>query len=296
MRPGTTQPRSLFLASLVLAGTPHFAAATVPDAHAQRRDNGATYDNSYFVIQGTWKCTTSQLAIIDSSIKEAKELATTAVNALKVKGVETSEAFHVWLGRSTATPQLANTILNNHFETAFSLLPEPATPAAFRWTNAAEFKAPLGEPPLTNDSLVWGCPPLADQGGQICRERVQASVARVRGVENAPTMLILCPEFFEVNVTNAQMIELYKASLSNGDFSKGQILLHELQHMFKTTFPSPAPADLDEPLPETFGNKDCYSAGCCARLPDSQKLQNAENFAMFALDVSAFPELAKPGS
>ncbi|KAK1984002.1 hypothetical protein LZ30DRAFT_687196 [Colletotrichum cereale] len=60
--------------------------------------------------------------------------------------------------------------------------------------------------------------------------------------------------------------------------------------------PDAAADDLPESIPDFFGNDICYSPGCAARLPDTDKLRNAQNFALFAVDVLAFPNAGKPAS
>ncbi|KAK1973881.1 hypothetical protein LZ30DRAFT_539810, partial [Colletotrichum cereale] len=235
------------------------------------------------------------------AIDEAKDLATRTINVLNVKGAETSISYDTWFGSSNADPATKEKIINLHYKTVLSHLPNPDIPVAFRYTTHAEFKAPIGQPPPTLDSLVYGCPPPNDK---VCADRTMASNIQAFGVKEdgttqdiGPRVLVLCPIFFDLKSTNEEMLKNWQQTLSLSlHNSKGRVLVHEVQHMDKATSPDPAADDLPESIPDFFGNDICYSPGCCARLPNRDKMKNAQNFALFAVDVLAFPDAGKPAS
>ncbi|KAJ4121916.1 hypothetical protein NW765_004741 [Fusarium oxysporum] len=86
-------------------------------------------------------------------------------------------------------------------------------------------------------------------------------------------------------------VQLWKTEHTLGDnLSRGFALVHEVQHMIQATESEEERCDdLQDPFED---NKDCYSASCCFRLSDAQKLKNAQNYAIYALDVLAFPDTA----
>ncbi|KAK2004226.1 hypothetical protein LX36DRAFT_480351 [Colletotrichum falcatum] len=306
MRPGIPQMSVLLLLlwSLVLVASARLPAVpTVPKAlnSLQSRDVSDGYDNAYILTKGPWACNAAKRRMIDDAIKEAQELAEKAIGALKVKGAETSIAFRTWFGESNATPQMVNTLINQHYQTAFSHLRRPRLKTTLGYRGGLNFIETHGDPRPTANSLAYTCPPASGEYASICASDTVAAQQRLRSINSAgrtvpgTTFLILCPRFFKRRETNAQTIKMYKKDFgARGKVSKGYILLHELQHMEKATSPNPPADDLDDPLSYLHGGGQCYTASCCARLSDSKKIQNAENFALFALDVSAFPRAGKP--
>ncbi|KAK1957330.1 hypothetical protein LY78DRAFT_592568 [Colletotrichum sublineola] len=239
--------------------------------------------------------------MIDDAIRETQQFAGKAIAALKVKGAETSIAFRTWFGESNATPQMVDTLINQHYRTAFSHLPPPRFKATIGYRGRPKFIATRGDPMPTDNSLAYTCPPAVGEHASICASDTVAALQRLSSKTSAgdtvpgTTFFILCPRFFKSRETNAQTVEMYKEYFNaGGKISKGYILLHELQHMEKATSPNLPADDLDDPLSYLHGGGPCYTASCCARLSDSEKIQNAENFALFALDVSAFPRAGKP--
>ncbi|KAK2026362.1 hypothetical protein LX32DRAFT_654738 [Colletotrichum zoysiae] len=68
------------------------------------------------------------------------------------------------------------------------------------------------------------------------------------------------------------------------------------ENWFGDTKPKPLSPKADDVQNPNDSGSGCYSPGCCAALPGGDKLRNAQNYALFALDVLAFPERAKPQS
>ncbi|KAK1955722.1 hypothetical protein LY78DRAFT_708051 [Colletotrichum sublineola] len=212
-----------------------------------------------------------------TGIAEAQELANAAFSALRVKGVGTSRSFHSWFGASNADPQFVKKLLDQHYMTASSHLRAPTIPPGL-------------------NSLLYFCPPLSGLVSDLCGENDMAQVFTFSapGIpRTGPTLLAVCPAFFNEKVSpNARMVRAFRNNENMESYSKGFYLLHELQHMPKAAYPDPPPIDIENPR----GDGMCYKASCCSRLKDDQKIKNAQNFALFALDVTANPERAKPGS
>ncbi|KAK1961920.1 hypothetical protein LY78DRAFT_643967 [Colletotrichum sublineola] len=263
----------------------------------QRRNTKDLFDNSWYAKWGDWKCSEEQLQVIALAIRQAQELAQNAIDALKVQGAETSDAFSFYFGESNATPEMVDTLITQHYQTAFSHLPIPDIPVAYYhetrnllpWVK----KAPDYLPP-TKDSLVYACPPASSRPDweEGCPNGNTA--AAVLDSEDEPTYLYLCPIFFkQKGISNDITIKEYQRTRRAAQWSPGYVLVHEIQHMHKATSPSPPAIDVVEVSP-VWGTNKCYSMACCHRIPDSDKIRNAENYALFALHVSALPWSAKP--
>ncbi|KAK2028141.1 hypothetical protein LX32DRAFT_720965 [Colletotrichum zoysiae] len=229
-------------------------------------------------------------------IKEAQQLADAASRVLRVKGVETSLAFYTWFGSSNANPQFVNKLLDQHYTTAYTHLAPPTIPLIISLGERTRYTVSKGNPEPGVNSLLYMCPPVSGLLSDICEEGDGARVItthRRNKQRVGPTIVALCPEFFSNRIsTNAKMIESYRRDIYMENYSRGFYLLHELQHMPKATEPDPPAIDVKD----LNGDGDCYSIRCCALLQHHLKISNAQNFAFFALDVTAYPEVAKPGS
>ncbi|KAK1573952.1 uncharacterized protein LY79DRAFT_524915 [Colletotrichum navitas] len=234
-------------------------------------------------------------------VREAQQLANAASRALRVRGSETSLAFNIWFGKSNASPQMVDRLINYHYLTAGSHLPAPTLQMKMSFEGRARYTPQNGAPAPGLDSLLYVCPsaasPLSDMCGSSNGESVVARVVTTHVANRhrvGPTVLIVCPAFFSrTGPTNAEMVRSYRQSIDTQNFSKGFFLLHELQHMPKATSPDPPAEDMPDPRDPS---RDCYSVRCCPMLQHNQKIRNAQNFAFFALDAVAFPQYAKPGS
>ncbi|KAK2051667.1 hypothetical protein LY76DRAFT_528119, partial [Colletotrichum caudatum] len=280
------------------------AATTIPNLHSRLlrgRDSNDKYDNAYFVAQGEWACSPAALSALKPAFSDAQRLAQAAIDALQVSGVETSDAFANWFGDSNASPQVVTELLNEHFKPAMThfLFPSFLAAVAFQ-DEGVLYQTRPQDPEPSDDSLVFACPPATQSPADICGPFTHAGVFEQFSQNSdgsvdfvGPTMLSLCPPFFQSTTTLDQMVQTWKAGLTIEPMSRGFTLLHELQHMRKTTSPNPKADDVQNPNDSGSG---CYSPGCCAALPGADKIRNAQNYALFALDVLTFPERAKPQS
>ncbi|KAK1994457.1 hypothetical protein LX36DRAFT_584322 [Colletotrichum falcatum] len=241
------------------------------------------------------------MKIITKGIKETRQLADAASKVLRVKNSETSLAFHTWFGKSNASPGVLNKLIERHYRTAYTHFPSPNILIRISFGESTEHAVPRGQPEPGLDSLLYVCPSEGKALNDHCTAsdgvRPVAHIVTARDAEGqrvGPTILISCPAFFDKKrSTNAQMVKSYRKDADKVFHSKGFVLLHELQHMPKATFPDPPAADVADPRNSSKG---CYSSSCCTILPDNQKIMNAQNFAFFALDAVAYPKRSKPGS
>ncbi|KAK2003128.1 hypothetical protein LX36DRAFT_651451 [Colletotrichum falcatum] len=295
MRSSILQPLTLCLWSLLLAGA---AAHLLED-----RGYKDKFDNVYYITQGKWACSKLKLERIRSGIKEAHRLAEKSISILKTSGSETSPAFNLWFGKSNAAPQMVDTLIKQHYRTALSHLSFPTIPTQVYFNKVPQFRAIKGNSKPTSNSLVYACPPDNDSAKMCGPENLAAAVyeqrKQVQGGRSAlkgPTILGFCPTYFKHKVFtgNNDMIDNYRRHRKADKPSRGFLLLHELQHFSKATFPNPPAEDVDEPPPAHSSNGNCYSPECCEKLPDSDKIRNARNYALFSLHVAAFPSAGAP--
>ncbi|KAK2051986.1 hypothetical protein LY76DRAFT_672663 [Colletotrichum caudatum] len=291
MRPCILQPLALCLWCLLLAGA---AAHPLEDRSYKEK-----FDNVFYVKQGEWACSRLKLERIRLGIQEAQRLAGTSINMLATRGSETSPAFNLWFGKSNATPQMVDALIKQHYRTALSHLSAPTIPTQFYFSKVPNFRAIKGKLKPTSNSIVYACPPDNDPA-KMCgpgnsavtvyeeRKQVQGGGG---SASRGPTILGFCPAYFEHGVfaSNIDMVDKYRRYGKTDKPSRGFLLMHELQRLSKATFPDPPAQDVDAPSPALSSNGKCYSAECCAKLPDSGKIRNARNYALFSLYVAAFP-------
>ncbi|KAF4448237.1 hypothetical protein F53441_8344 [Fusarium austroafricanum] len=234
-----------------------------------------------------------QLKIISTGIDDAHFLTKAAINALNKPGSEQSIAYASWFGAKNANADRKNVILERHFKSVLeSLVPQSAA-AQFRLTHSPHFNPQRGYS-ITPSSLVYACPPAE---AEVCEGDTVAAVQSRTDDRDAvfgATLLAICPSFFGGKATLDDAVQLWKKELTLGDnIPRGFVLLHEVQHMLQATEKGERCDDLMDPYDS---NKWCYSASCCNRLSDADKIKNAQNYAIFALDVLAFPDTAGAGS
>ncbi|KAF4331992.1 hypothetical protein FBEOM_14220 [Fusarium beomiforme] len=248
------------------------------------------FDTAFYVFNGAWPCSQDQLKTISTAIDEAHSLAKAAVDALSKPSAEQSIAFDSWFGSSNGTPDRKDIILKRHFQTVSENL-VPATAAAQFRLSHSPFLNPQQGFTITESSLVYACPPA---GEPVCDGNTVAAVQSRTGSRAAvfgATLLVLCPDFFGNKPNLDSAVQLWKTEHTLGDnLSRGFALVHEVQHMMQGT--ESEEERCDDLLDPFEDNKDCYSASCCFRLSDAQKIKNAQNYAIYALDVLAFPETA----
>ncbi|GJC95899.1 subtilase [Colletotrichum higginsianum] len=239
----------------------------------------ARFDAEAVIIKGTWSCTSEQILIIDQAVVDAHEFANEALTALKNPNVLSSPAYDNWFGSDAGGGPSVAILRDRHYQVVIDSLKPPSVETAFR------FKPEPFFPPntVTENSLVFGCSgatgPCADGAMVAGVNSATESQPAVFGT----TMLLLCETFFDAaRASNKKMIENWRAESSVGEMSRGFALVHEVQHMLLATGDGERADDLDNPF---FGIVD----DSCFRLSAAEKAKNAQNYAIFALDVTAFP-------
>ncbi|EWZ47488.1 uncharacterized protein FOBCDRAFT_315640 [Fusarium oxysporum Fo47] len=248
------------------------------------------FDTAFYVFNGAWSCSQDQLKTISGAIDEAHDLSKAAINVLSKPSSEQSIAFESWFGSSNGTPNRRDIILKRHFQAVLENLIPSTAAAQFRLSHSP-FLNPQQGSTITESSLVYACPPPSEP---VCDGNTVAAVQSATGSRAAvfgATLLVLCPDFFGNKPNLDSAVQLWKTEHTLGDnLSRGFALVHEVQHMIQATESEEERCDdLQDPFED---NKDCYSASCCFRLSDAQKLKNAQNYAIYALDVLAFPDTA----
>ncbi|KAF9784191.1 hypothetical protein IL306_008119 [Fusarium sp. DS 682] len=246
------------------------------------------FDTAFYVFNGAWPCSQDQLKTISTAIDEAHSLSKAAIDVLSKPGAEQSIAFDSWFGSisqnapGNGTPDRKDIILKKHFQTVSENL-VPATAAAQFRLSHSPFLNPQQGFTITESSLVYACPP---PGEPVCDGNTVAAVQSRTGSRAAvfgATLLVLCPDFFGNKPNLDSAVQLWKTEHTLGDnLSRGFALVHEVQHMMQGTESEAERCDdLQDP---------------CYRLSDAQKIKNAQNYAIYALDVLAFPDAGSPSS
>ncbi|EMT66953.1 hypothetical protein FOC4_g10003492 [Fusarium odoratissimum] len=240
------------------------------------------FDTAFYVFNGAWPCSQDQLKTISGAIDEAHDLSKAAINVLSKPSSEQSIAFESWFGSSNGTPDRRDIILKRHFQAVLENLVPSTAAAQFRLSHSP-FLNPQQGSTITESSLVYACPPPSEP---VCDGNTVAAVQSATGSRAAvfgATLLVLCPDFFGNKPNLDSAVQLWKTEHTLGDnLSRGFALVHEVQHMIQATESEEERCDdLQDPFED---NKDCYSASCCFRLSDAQKLKNAQNYAIYALD------------
>ncbi|KAK7448574.1 hypothetical protein CaCOL14_011780 [Colletotrichum acutatum] len=279
---------SFILRSLLLSGS-LLASLPVVTSHASHQSISKRdlFDGEAVIIKGQWSCSSQQILDIDQGVVEAHELANAALTALGKSNVARTPAYFSWFGPESGGPSASN-LIEKHYRPVIDSLKPPSVETAFRFSPEPLF------PPntVTDKSLVFGC---SGNNGPCADGQMVAGVQSATDTEAAvfgTTLLLLCETFFDkTRPTNQGMVKQWQAESAIGDMSKGFVLVHETQHMLIATGAGERADDLKNPFFRFLDDRseDCYSATCCSRLSAAEKVKNAQNYAIFALDSMAFP-------
>ncbi|WDK20727.1 hypothetical protein CGRA01v4_12014 [Colletotrichum graminicola] len=276
-------------------------AAWHVSADLEERDpsvNSFVFDSVFWVDRGDWKCTKQQVKQLNKAIDDARAVTQLAVSALSAQGSEDSYAFRTWFGQSNAAPEMKTSIINNHFQSAQRNLIRPTFPAQLIMKDwqFPKISKQKGNG-VTENSLVYSCPPPGDKycdPTSLAAARSQFPGTPWRG----PTLVILCPGFFASKSTIESVAVDWKvAGKVMPTRNAGLTLVHEFQHMPKVTGLNNVCVDVPDPARGKSANgrpKGCYSPRCCVGISDELKITNAENYAIFAGFIRAWPEKSKP--
>ncbi|KAK2018443.1 hypothetical protein LZ32DRAFT_613494 [Colletotrichum eremochloae] len=235
--------------------------------------------NQILVVSGlkSWwnkhSCGIQETLVIKNAIKRMRKYAIDASNFLEADNSYTTAAYVAWFGVQNANPVTAKGIINNIYNPIKAL-----------------GKSPLGqinELAATEGAVVIGC----------SRDKNECKGKRALAWAGDEAIIELCPEFFqdlfrdeEVSVQEWQARrELIK--------TQSRTLLHEMTHLkalagnwetddYARSYEVPERDNSD------FGLLTYIELSRLVGLDDWHKIRNAENYALFALDVYVNPSHA----
>ncbi|KAK2038564.1 hypothetical protein LZ31DRAFT_559484 [Colletotrichum somersetense] len=261
--------------------------------------NPLHYDTVFYVAEGGWVCSKKQLKFLNKALDEARFTAKSAATALSVEKSEQSFAYRLWFGESNATPDKRKLILKNHYQSVSENMVHPTTPTGMKPQDLSFYNTRKQKGSgVTENSLIYSCPPLEDS---LCKKH-KMNAAVNQNLPSRATLVILCPYFFEKTSSIESVAMEWRVAGrvigSSRQMNSGLTLIHEFQHMAKVTGPENVCHDMPDPSstqldPATRRPKACYSPDCCTRLSDSHKIQNAENYGLYAGYIQAWPEKAR---
>ncbi|KAL0938160.1 uncharacterized protein CTRU02_207891 [Colletotrichum truncatum] len=210
--------------------------------------------------KGKWYCPLEKIEAIENAVEYAKILANNAIVALDDSGTSSS-AYSRWFGDGNAHESDLEAIKEHHYEAAISELRAPES-------GTVDF---VNEGNPDSQRLVYACPAADDI---VCSSSEAAAVVNAGDQGLGVNLLYLCPSFFN-KVSQSTMLSNWK----RGEYtpSAGMILLHEMQHLDAVVGADRRSID------------HAYLVRDCEELKDEEKITNAQNFAFFALDVTANP-------
>ncbi|WDK19625.1 24 kda metalloproteinase [Colletotrichum graminicola] len=204
-------------------------------------------------------CKDSQVQRITADLKWMHELAGAASDFLLQPDSHTTAAYIAWFGESYASATRATEIGNKVFKSIWNM-----GLRSVRYTESVEDGS--------YNAIVFGCFPTDPQ---YCTANTYA-VAR----DNRYSYVMVCPSYFGLSQKYTEAFASWRDKREDIDVG-GQILLHEMLHQRIVVG-----ADY-------YAHDYAYRPDNCLSLPDWKKKGNAENYALFALEVKANPERAK---
>ncbi|KAK1561687.1 uncharacterized protein LY79DRAFT_530963 [Colletotrichum navitas] len=202
-------------------------------------------------------CNGSQVQRIIADLKWMHELAGAASDFLLQPNSHTTAAYVAWFGESSAAR--ATEIGNQVFKSIWNMGRRPVT-----YAESVEDGSYNG--------IVFGCFP---QDPRYCKADTYA-VAR----DNRYSYVMVCPSYFGLSQRYTEAFESWRDRRKDIEVG-GQILLHEMLHQRIVVGT------------DYYAYDYAYHPDSCLSLPDWKKKGNAENYALFALEVKANLERAK---
>ncbi|TDZ25558.1 hypothetical protein Cob_v001813 [Colletotrichum orbiculare MAFF 240422] len=213
-------------------------------------------------------CDSSQAATIEKSILWMNRYAASAYNFLYEDDSEKTAAFIGWFGVSNMNK--ATYIRREIYDPIYEL--------------GSEAKYYVADLEDLDDTLVIGCGSVRNT--EDCRKRGTAFVAK-----KLTNTIVACPYYFSNNGAVAsdageqQSVSTWRSQRTLVP-AAGFALLHEVTHIT-------AVVDDFEYWTDGLASQDhAYEPSECIKLPDLRQINNAQNYALFALDVRVNPEYA----
>ncbi|WDK08725.1 hypothetical protein CGRA01v4_00003 [Colletotrichum graminicola] len=277
----------MFIILLLYCLAAFVSASWLPPLNFATRDTSFTFDNTFWVNEGRFSCTSEQKASIIAAIAEAQFLSKGVVQALSVKNAEKSKAFLTWFGRGNASPQMKSSIIQHNYQSLINNLITPKLPIK---VDKIDANVPS---PATRYSLIYACSPENFEVRSI-KMYAKTSTPIADHPYPGPTYVTFYPIFFEkeTGLTIQETAKQWKLDKKLESLpSRSLLLIHEFQHMWLAT--GPDRFCIDVPDPEHNGQAACYSISCCMSVADNLKIKNAQNFANFAAYIYTWPKTAK---
>ncbi|TDZ38302.1 hypothetical protein CTRI78_v010877 [Colletotrichum trifolii] len=232
----------------------------------------------------SWACGAEELNKLESTIDEARKLARNAAGVLAIGGSENSAAYTKWFGKGNANTKTRISLKMNNYDSLVNDLRFPDNTVAFDGKT------------LDPQGLTYVCWP---QDEHHCELGFIAGVIRPGYHPGLRTsfrghVLAMCPKFFNL-ASQDEVAAALKRESPTLRLSAALTLVHEMQHVNLTTGNDRLCDDQIEQSRIHGRGVGCYDIKCCSSIPDENKIQNAQNLALFALDVAAFPERAGVG-
>ncbi|OHE95855.1 hypothetical protein CORC01_08852 [Colletotrichum orchidophilum] len=187
-------------------------------------------------------------------------------------------AYLKWFGKENANATMRTAIKNNNYDSVADV----KSP----WEDNRIPDANMAA--LNPTGLTFVCIP---RDFSLCEPGAVAIAFQIGAIsDNTGPLITLCPRFFK-SVKWQTMVDDWRTS---GWKKSGQVLLtsgfnllHEIQHISGIVGNERRCTDVKNyaPAPKDV-SKFCYHPDCCERIEDSDKIQNAQNMAYFALDVT----------
>ncbi|KAK1990817.1 zincin [Colletotrichum falcatum] len=204
-------------------------------------------------------CTSTQVLRLIKDLEWMHELAASASEFLLQPNSHTSAAYIAWFGESYASQRWATEMRTDVYKSIWNMGNRVVI-------NVASVEHG------TYDGIVFGCFPPDPKD---CKSDTFAV-----SVDNRYSYVMVCPEYFKVSTNYEEAFLAWRDKRKNMDVG-GHILLHEMLHQRIVVGN------------DWYASDYKYTPEQCLKLPDWKKRRNAENFALFALEVKANPERAK---
>ncbi|KAK1978612.1 hypothetical protein LZ30DRAFT_691303 [Colletotrichum cereale] len=237
---------------------------------------GAKLDAISILSKGTDSTLEDKIAIVQNSLTDAALLGQRAVDALNNPQVVFSPAWQTYFGQQNGQNVIAlrKSLLSAFTDVTATLGIRLARSTSNRFLGANTLTFAYTSAAIAE---LDACPPSFD-GSQS----VTASALN-HGRDVKGNWVFLCPPFFSrlMSTLPGTMVARKRGNLAP---NRGFSLLHELFHITSIVG--------EDRLCEDHA----YDDADCRRLPDSKKILNAQNMALFALDVTANPDRASPAA
>ncbi|KAK2039827.1 zincin [Colletotrichum somersetense] len=205
-------------------------------------------------------CNSTQVQRISKDLAWMHSLSAAANDFLLQPDSHTTAAYIAWFGETNASPRWAAAIRTEIYQNIWFIGQRP-----IQYAKSVEEGS--------HNAITFGCFPPDPVD---CSEQTFAVA-----IDGRYIYVMLCPPYFSQVITNYDEAFVSWREKREDINLGGLILLHEMLHQRIVVGWN------------GYASDHAYSAENCLNLPSSMKAKNAENYALFALEVKANPERAK---